>query len=33
MIVSRAERSLEPFHHTTDALVAIIAADVPPRAA
>jgi TetR/AcrR family transcriptional regulator, lmrAB and yxaGH operons repressor len=32
MIVSRAERSLEPFHHTTDALVAIIAADVPPRA-
>jgi TetR/AcrR family transcriptional regulator, lmrAB and yxaGH operons repressor len=31
MIVSRAERSPEPFHHTTEALVAIVAADMPRR--
>ena len=31
MIVSRAERSLASFHHTTEALVTIIAADMPRR--
>jgi TetR/AcrR family transcriptional regulator, lmrAB and yxaGH operons repressor len=31
LIVSRAERSLASFHHTTEALVTIIAADMPRR--
>jgi TetR/AcrR family transcriptional regulator, lmrAB and yxaGH operons repressor len=33
MIVSRAERSLDAFRHTTEALVAVVAADMPRRRA